>query len=79
MVHGIVGDVEIMESPEKSGVKILVKDDSGELWEFELDPDYYNQVIKQIDSQIPEERSENNLLKINIDYSPEKVWNIKKA
>ena len=68
-----------MESPEKSGVKILVKDDSGELWEFELDPDYYNQVITQIDSQIPEERSENNLLKINIDYSPEKVWNIKKA
>jgi hypothetical protein len=68
---------DISEPPSKVGVKVVVKDGQGVPWEIELDPDYHIQLLRDIESQIPE-KTEGGTIRYSLEYDPAKVWNMRK-
>jgi hypothetical protein len=58
-------------------VKVVVKDCEGVPWEIELDPDYHTQLLRDIESQIPE-KTEGGTIRYSLEYDPAKVWNMRK-
>jgi len=68
---------DISEPPSKVGVKVVVKDGEGVPWEIELDPDYHTQLLRDIESQIPE-KTEGGTIRYSLEYDPAKVWNMRK-
>lgn len=71
------------DSPEysppipRTGVKVVVKDGEGALWEVELDPEYHSRLLGEIESQIPEE-SEGGTIRYSLEYDPGKIWGMRK-
>jgi hypothetical protein len=68
---------EPLES-EPNGIDVTVKDDDGVEWIVQLDPDYYTQIMNEIESQLPGERVEGGSLRFKIDYDPTKIRKIRK-
>ena len=69
---------KVSETPTKVGVKVVVKDSDGVPWEVELDPEYHSQIIGEIESQIPGEKTEGGSIRFKIDYNPDKILNMRK-
>ena len=63
---------------EPNGIDVTVKDDDGVEWIVELDPDYYTQIMNEIESQFPGEKTEDGSLRFKIDYDPTKIRKIRK-
>jgi hypothetical protein len=68
---------EYSEPNQRVGVKVVVKDADGVPWELELEPEYHAQLIRELEAQIPE-KSEGGAIRYSLEYSPEKIWNVRK-
>jgi hypothetical protein len=68
---------DYFDSQQKIGVKVVVKDAEGAPWEIELDPDYHAQLIRDIESQIPE-KSVGGTIRYSLEYDSKKIWNMRK-
>lgn len=68
---------DYFDSQQKIGVKVVVKDAEGASWEIELDPDYHTQLIRDIESQIPE-KSVGGTIRYSLEYDSKKIWNMRK-
>lgn len=62
---------------QRTGVKVVVKDGDGALWEVELDPEYHSCLLGEIESQIPE-GSEGGTIRYSLEYDPGKIWGMRK-
>jgi hypothetical protein len=67
----------IVETPPKVGVKMVVKDVDDISWEIELESNYHQKLIEEIESQIPE-KSENGTIRFALEYDPTKIIGIRK-